>query len=202
MTRKDFDLIADLIREQASLFSSESAHRAFACRAASLLSGTNPRFDYDRFVHVAAPEREGGATTPIGQLHPGDRFTHPALGEGIRVAGSTTAPAGTFVNLRREDGRPMLVHEDLPVNPVRPETMRVLLEGEDYVIRFAFRAGRPGAENLPLTFAKDAWRKIEDHDRPVPDRWTPITTLAGNLIEVRRADCGAGCRCALEWRPA
>ncbi len=88
-----------------------------------------------------------------------------------------------------------------PIAIVR-ETHKIDIESSDYVIRFASRAGRKGAKNLPLTFAKAAWAKVEDFEHGVPDRWTPVTTLAGNIIEVRRADCGAGCRCALEWRPA
>lgn len=35
---------------------------------------------------------------------------------------------------------------------------------------------------------------------PLDDTWSPATLVDGREIEVRAADCGAGCRCAGEYR--
>lgn len=37
---------------------------------------------------------------------------------------------------------------------------------------------------------------------PLTDRWAPATLADGRTVEVRRADCGLGCRCAGEYRMA
>lgn len=77
--------------------------------------------------------------------------------------------------------------------------MTVQLETRDYVIRFAYRRGDPDS-NLPIAFDPGDWYQWETLARQDDSRWQAIQTVTGQAIELRRADCGAGCRCALEWR--
>lgn len=56
----------------------------------------------------------------------------------------------------------------------------------------------PVASNHPemrvVTFAEG-----EGPDHPLPDEWTTAILDDGRTVWVRRADCGAGCRCAGQY---
>lgn len=56
MTRKDFVLISDVIRNATM---GETERAALASQMATALYGTNPRFDRGRFERACEP-REGG----------------------------------------------------------------------------------------------------------------------------------------------
>jgi hypothetical protein len=55
MTRRDFELIAAMIRESRENFASNCQHARFAATVAARLAGTNPRFDRARFIMAAMP---------------------------------------------------------------------------------------------------------------------------------------------------
>jgi hypothetical protein len=55
MTRRDFELIAQLIAASRSRFKSNTAHARYAGDVADALRWTNDRFDRSRFVMAAMP---------------------------------------------------------------------------------------------------------------------------------------------------
>lgn len=55
MTRKDFALIAEAIRDGRENFRSNKAHVAFAYEMAAVLAQTNPLFDSARFIEACMP---------------------------------------------------------------------------------------------------------------------------------------------------
>ena len=55
MSKKDFEMLARLIREERERFKSNAAHIAFAAAMARELSYTNSRFDRGRFIMAAMP---------------------------------------------------------------------------------------------------------------------------------------------------
>ena len=55
MTRKDFEVIARMIRDNRYGFKSNTAHAQFAADAAATLAGTNPRFNRDKFIRACMP---------------------------------------------------------------------------------------------------------------------------------------------------
>ena len=56
MTKKDFELIAEAIRDGREHYSSNKAHATHAAEVANVLAYTNPRFDRVRFVLACMPK--------------------------------------------------------------------------------------------------------------------------------------------------
>lgn len=44
-------------------------------------------------------------------------------------------------------------------------------------------------------------KSTTDKNKWHSDEWVAIDTIEAGKVEVRRADCGAGCKCAVEIRP-
>lgn len=61
MTRKDYELVAGIIREGEQFFAPR-AHARFALSAARRLQETNARFDAERFVLACRPSWVVGTT--------------------------------------------------------------------------------------------------------------------------------------------
>lgn len=78
---------------------------------------------------------------------------------------------------------------------------QIPLSDTEYEIKFAYRAGKRGAANLPIAFTGKSWRAYDVRRAENPEIEMILVTTTGEKVWVRRADCGAGCRCALEWRP-
>lgn len=55
MTRRDYELIAEAIRESWKRFKSAREHAAFANDMADALACTNERFDGNRFIMACVP---------------------------------------------------------------------------------------------------------------------------------------------------
>jgi hypothetical protein len=55
MTRRDFELIAQVIAASGSRFKSDTAHAGFAADMADALAWTKPRFDRGRFIAACQP---------------------------------------------------------------------------------------------------------------------------------------------------
>jgi hypothetical protein len=55
MSRRDFELIAQVIRDSSNRFKSDTAHAGFAAAMAHALEVTNPRFDRCRFLEACQP---------------------------------------------------------------------------------------------------------------------------------------------------
>jgi hypothetical protein len=74
MTRKDFRLIAEILRDQTERFPSEY-HDLFAMLRVAFADGlrtTNPAFDRERFYTAARPRPENVRTKsdPVPPYHP------------------------------------------------------------------------------------------------------------------------------------
>ena len=63
VSRKDYELLAETIRNSGFDFKSNTRHAAFAGYMAFKLSQDNPRFDAERFIMAAMP------TTFVGTRH-------------------------------------------------------------------------------------------------------------------------------------
>jgi hypothetical protein len=55
VTRRDFELIAQVIASSGSRFKSDTAHAGFAADVAEALARTNDRFDRSRFIAACQP---------------------------------------------------------------------------------------------------------------------------------------------------
>ena len=55
MSKQDFELLAEAMRESGGDFRSNTAHAAHAGMLAERLAKTNPRFDRSRFVLACMP---------------------------------------------------------------------------------------------------------------------------------------------------
>lgn len=55
MTKKDFELLAEIMRESGGDFRSNTAHAAHAGMMAERLATTNPRFDRSKFILACMP---------------------------------------------------------------------------------------------------------------------------------------------------
>lgn len=80
------------------------------------------------------------------------------------------------------------------------EVMQMPMHSEDYVVKFAYKAGSPTAPNLPLALTRKSWAKYQKATEENPEKEVLVETTTGQKLRLRRADCGSGCRCALEWR--
>lgn len=61
MTRRDFELIAETIRNSAGRFRSNRQHAMFANDTADMLGKTNQRFDAKRFIMACMPRHMDGS---------------------------------------------------------------------------------------------------------------------------------------------
>lgn len=122
-----------------------------------------------------------GSTRPDGTIVPRDPEWSIATQDGHGIAWDVmTAPVSHLWH----DRRWVDLNTVLTLFPTDAET-RALPELEDD------DAGRVVIE-VPA----------EVGERGVPEEWTTVTTLDGRDFDIRRAACGAGCRCAAEIRSA
>jgi hypothetical protein len=78
--------------------------------------------------------------------------------------------------------------------------MPIPLSGPGYIIRFARRlnSGINGA-NVPIAVTAQSWDDYLAQIETDPDDPCPLITTTGQVVWVQAADCGADCKCALEW---
>jgi accessory colonization factor AcfC len=75
-----------------------------------------------------------------------------------------------------------------------------LMNSREYNIRFARRRGAGfNADNLPIVITSDSWADYLNWCEINPDIASPVETTTGQVIWIQAADCGADCKCALEW---
>lgn len=76
MTKKDFEIIAETIRDGREYFGSNTGHAQFASDFAQRLTETNPRFDRARFIMACMPSAWVGSSkaNPWDRIASGDRY--------------------------------------------------------------------------------------------------------------------------------